>query len=120
MVAAHSGARTEEAGVLPRAVAAPAGAHLTGLWQWTASARLLGKYEQAMVVSNSFQDNAGATCVFYAVLNNRDNRWLIDRHGRTSANLVSRLMEGFKIHRAVKFDVVGELVGDGARRVVPR
>jgi hypothetical protein len=88
---------------------------LVDLWEFNRirPAHQLGNREQAMVVSNAIHDNSGRKRVFYAVLVHRDGQWKIDRHDLVSADNVSGLMEGFKIHPGVQFDVLPEeLVGE--------
>ena len=72
----------------------------------------LGNDEQVMVVSAPFKDNAGQDVLFYAVLRQREGRWLIDRHGHSSPKEVKDLMTGFNLTPGMKVDVRTEdLVG---------
>jgi multidrug resistance efflux pump len=91
------------------------GPSFTGLWEYDRIRPLhqLGNEEQAMVVSNPFNDNAGQTRIFYAVLRKRDGQWLVDRHDYVSPSEASGLVKGFSLNPGTKFDVLAaELVGE--------
>jgi tRNA A-37 threonylcarbamoyl transferase component Bud32 len=76
-------------------------------------AHQLHNQSQAMVISQPFLDNAGSARVFYAWLQKRDGRWLVQSHGRAAPAEVASQMRGFMMHPAVQFDVhPEELVGD--------
>jgi hypothetical protein len=73
----------------------------------------VGNEEQAMVVSNPFNDNTGRTRLFYAVLRKRDGQWLVERHDYVSPSEASNLMRGFSLNPGMKFDVLAaELIGE--------
>jgi hypothetical protein len=91
------------------------GPSFTGLWEYDRIRPLhqLGNEEQAMVVSNPFNDNAGQTRIFCAVLRQRTAQWLVDHHTYVSPSEASSLMKGFSLNPGMKFDVLAaELVGE--------
>jgi len=91
------------------------GPSFTGLWEYERIRPLhqLGNEEQAMVLSNPFNDNSGQTRIFYAVLRQRAGQWLVDHHTYVSPSEASSLMRGFSLNPGMKFDVLAaELVGE--------
>ena len=91
------------------------GPSFTGLWEYDRIRPLhqLGSAEQAMVLSNPFNDNSGRRRVFFAALRKRDGQWLVDRHECVSPSDARSLMKGFAVNPGMKFDVIAaELVGE--------
>jgi len=75
-------------------------------------AHQLGNAEKALVFSDPFKDNSGRERVFYAILLNRDGKWLINENEYPAAEAVHGMVQGFLLNPGVVFDVqANELTG---------
>ena len=85
------------------------------LWQLKAirPSHQVGGEDVAMVVTHPYEDNSGRARVHYFLLNRVDNKWLIARADYGSPEDAQKRVEGFRLHRGMRYTVRPEsLVGD--------